>query len=195
MSSLRRWKNPFTPHGRKSRKKGLAITRGKVEGQLEGMAYALWSDIAGVAKEYGIKTFGFGWHDITVETNASWKKRLLDFYAKEELVQIPMAELGLDASLVILVSCDYLADDICAILMATPDSQFFESLRDKYWSDDPNANTKLQMAVDKIHKEIADKIKQFGFVMGEPLLYDIRTKDGIPLTVIPLYSKTGFDIF
>jgi hypothetical protein len=207
MANLRKY-NPYTPRGRRAKQRGLRTTKRKVEKQLNSFARAIYGDIISTLDTYGIKWakgkrrrggswragYKFGFDTFHIKTNAEWKKDLLEFHSKEELLNMPMAEIGINASMIIFVSCDYEQDNICAILKGTPDSQFFNRIREIFWADDPDADTKLQMMVDKIQAEALKKIDEFGFVMGEPLLYDISTETGEPLTILPLYDTSGFAV-
>jgi len=203
MAAIRRWNpilssNPFTTHGRRRRQRTLSRTRKKVERQLTTMGRAITTDIKELAASYGMTVWPrAGSSHVTFRsiTNGDWRKILLrDFHTEEDLLRLPMFETGLNASLLLVASCGRKWDDICAMLLSEPNSDWFKKLKQQYWLDDPHSETKLQISAELIHDEVMKKLRQFGFTMGEPLRYAHFSTSGTPLTLFPLYSEQRFGI-
>ena len=196
MTSIRRWqsltsKNPSTPRGRRASRIGLSRARKKAGRQLAGIGGSIVGDIRTLARSYGMNVFKGAFDS---RSSSEWQKTLLHYHTPEELLQLPMLETGMNASLVLVVSCGGTDDDICSMLLREPKSQWFQDLGQRMWGDDPNKEAKLQLAVNLLHDEILDRINQFGFKLGEYLMYEDQTKTGTPLTFLPLYSKQRFRI-
>jgi hypothetical protein len=80
-----------------------------------------------------------------------------------------MKTLGMDAPLLLLGSCQTEYSDMCSILQMKPMSNNIRQLQEKLFKDDPQAEDKMIVVLERLNKEFTQHLRKRGFEIGFPV--------------------------